>query len=33
LLCNQKRNYESLKPILIRLKCMSFLPGAPKRCT
>ena len=33
LLCNQKEKYESLKLILIRLKCMCFSPGAPKKCT
>ncbi len=33
LLCNQKGNYEQLKLILIRLKCMCILPGPPKRCT
>jgi hypothetical protein len=33
LLCNQKEKYESLKLILIRLKCMCISPGAPKKCT
>jgi hypothetical protein len=32
-LSNQKGNYEQLKLILIRLKCMCILPGPPKRCT
>ncbi len=33
LLCNQNGNYESLKLILIRFKCMCILPGPPKQCT
>ncbi len=33
LLCNQKRRLWEFKLILIRLKCMCILPGAPKRCT
>jgi hypothetical protein len=33
LLSNQKGNYEQLKLILIRLKCICILPGPSKRCT
>jgi hypothetical protein len=33
LLSNQKGNYERLKLILIRLKCICISPGLPKRCT
>ncbi len=33
LLSNQKGNYESLKLIIIKLKCMCIWPGPPKRCT
>jgi hypothetical protein len=32
-LSSQKGNYEQLKLLLLRIKCMCILSGPPKRCT